>query len=117
MGGAEHKEQAMKNTQEIEEQEAPQEEPSFALYNIRRDQIILTGSTLAATGILDVAFHASPTGVFFGLLGTFIVGGLSNEILDRVIPGRYTQQVLAITERTANATAPASRDHSDQSTR
>ncbi len=44
----------MKNTQEIEEQEAPQEEPSFALYNIRRDQIILTGSTLAATGILDV---------------------------------------------------------------
>src|SRR6266496_781406 len=113
MGGAEHKEQAMKNTQEIEEQEAPQEEPSFALYNIRRDQIILTGSTLAATGILDVAFHASPTGVFFGLLGTFVVGGLSNEILDRVIPGRHLYQTGA------HQTVPAlaSFDPSDQSTR
>jgi hypothetical protein len=44
-------------------------------------------------------------------------GAGRNDILDRVIPGRYTQQALATTERAAQAVTPASRDHSDQSAR
>jgi Helicase HerA, central domain len=81
----------MKDTQDMQQQRQPS--PPLALYNVKRDQVFLTGGVLLATSIAEVALHANPTGVFFGLLGTFLVGGLSDEILDRVIPGRYARRL------------------------
>ncbi len=79
-----------------EEQKRLQEaspSPPFALYKIKRDQYVLSGSVLLLGLFAAFILHGGPGGFFTAILVTFIISALSDEILDVIVPGRYAHRV------------------------
>jgi len=73
---------------------------------VRPSQVLLTGGSLLATGAADAALHLDATGVFLGILATFIIARHSNDILEYLVPGSDAAGVVAATEQVVNAAAP-----------
>jgi hypothetical protein len=96
------------DTQKREEQlgEAEEQKRQPLWRQVRPAQILLTGGSLLASGAADAALHLDATGVFLGLLLTFVVARHSNDILEALVPGQDAASVVATTERVVNAAAP-----------
>lgn len=102
---------------EDERQERQSGEHSLlpALHSITKEQVMLTGGTLVASGVADLVFHGSGTGAFFGFLATFIVARHSKDIMNMLVPGSDADQVVDMTARVVDTLAPTSTAYEDQS--
>ena len=96
------------DTQQREEQpkETEEQKRQPLWRQVRPGQVLLTGGSLLATGAADAVLHLDATGVFLGLLATFIIARHSNDILEALVPGADAEGVVAATERMVNAAAP-----------
>jgi hypothetical protein len=96
------------DTQKREEQlgEAEEQKRQPLWRQVRPGQVLLTGGSLLATGAADAVLHLDATGVFLGLLATFIIARHSNDILEALVPGADAEGVVAATERLVNAAVP-----------
>lgn len=99
---------------EEQEQQEQQERARPTPRSLSKEQIMLTGGALLTSGLADVAMHFDKTGVFLGLLATFIVARHSNDILDHLVPGRDAARVVDMTARVVNAAAPQTSTYDDQ---
>lgn len=104
------------DTQKREEQpRGTEEQKRQPLWRqVRPGQVLLTGGSLMASGAADAALHLDATGVFLGLLATFIIARHSNDILEALVPGGDAAGVVAATERVVNAAAPQTSAEDDQ---
>jgi hypothetical protein len=76
------------------------------LRRISKEQLIVTGGALAATGLVDVATHAGPTGLFFSLCALAIAARHSQDIVNLFVPGANVQEVQEQTDDVLDALLP-----------
>lgn len=88
------------------------EEKRFAL---TKEQILMTGGTLLASGVLDVATHFDGLALFAGAAGVFLAYRHGNDVLDHFIPGRHNMQAVEATAHFVDAVASQSGEYPDQS--
>lgn len=99
---------------EDQSQEAEEQKRQPLWRQVRPGQLLLTGGSLLATGAADAVLHLDATGVFLGLLATFVIARHSNDILEALVPGADAEGVVAATERVVNAAAPQTSAEDDQ---
>jgi hypothetical protein len=107
-------EEAEEQEQEEEQQPAGGQHMPPTLRNISKEQVMLTGGALLTSGLADVALHLDKTGVFMGLLASFVVARHSNDILSTFIPGRDREHVVEMTERVLEMAARDGEAYDDE---
>jgi hypothetical protein len=72
---------------------------------LTKEQAFMAGSTLLASGVLDVATHFDGLALFAGAAGVFLAYRHGSDVLDHFVPGRHNAQALEATAHFVDAVA------------